>query len=175
MAYLTHDQILKVYFNGPPYRMVVYHDPNLWKKITNHKLPTPVKIKFDSNVRNAMPPNIKKGKGIYMFFLEPNHNLPSDVEMKHLLYIGRVQEGKTKFNFYRRFYAYVNDIGNLKAPRNRMRLTNLWPDHTYVYYFDLSHKTDKQIKDIEKNLFNNIIPPLNEELHGASRLTRQFY
>ncbi len=56
-----------------------------------------------------------------------------------------------------------------------MRLTNCWPNNTFVYYFDLSTKTDEEIINIEKNIFNNIIPPLNEELHGEARLTRQFY
>ena len=155
--------------------MVVYHDPDWWNEILNHNLPNPVRLKFDENIRNHMPQNIHDGKGIYMFFLEPVHPFPDQVLMRHLLYIGRVQEGQTSFSFFRRFYKYVSAIGNKTVARNTMRLTNLWPDHTYVYYFDLSDRTDEEIVSIEQNIFNKIVPPLNEELHGEARLTRQFY
>lgn len=175
MAYLTHNEILTLYPFGPPYRLMVYHDPSWWNDIINHHLPVPVRIKFDVNIRGLMPNNIHNGKGIYMFFLEPSHPFPDDIFIRHLLYVGRVQGGRTNYNFFRRFYSYVNAIGNKKAARNIMRLTNLWPDNTYVYYFDLSTRTDLDIVNIEQNIFNKIVPPLNEELHGTSRLTRQFY
>jgi len=175
MPYLTHDEILNLYPNGSPYRLVVYHDPNWWNEIINHNLPVPVRLKFDESIRGQMPQSIHHGKGIYMFFLEPNHPLPNNIFIRHVLYVGRVQGGQTNFNFFQRFYRYVKAIGNKAGARNIMRLTNLWPDNTYVYYFDLSTRTDNDIVDIEKNIFNKIVPPLNEELHGEARLTRQFY
>ncbi len=176
MAYLTHKEILLANpFNGAPHRMVVYHNPDWWNQIVNPNLGTPIRLKFDENIRNNMPDNIHNGKGIYMFFLEPNHPFPNDILMRHILYVGRVQEKTSNFNFFKRFYYYVSAIGNRTVARNIMRLTNLWPDHTYVYYFDLSNKTDIEIVNIEKNIFNKIVPPLNEELHGEARLTRQFY
>lgn len=175
MPYLTHDEILLAYPFGAPYRLAVVHDPNKWNLILNHNLGTPVRLKFDEDIRINMPANIHRGKGIYMFFLETNHPFPKDVLIRHLLYIGRVQKGTTNYNFFQRFNSYVKAIGNKTVARNVMRLTNLWPDYTYVYYFDLSGRTDNEIVDIEKNIFNNIIPPLNEELHGEARLTRQFY
>jgi len=91
------------------------------------------------------------------------------------LYVGRVQEGNTNFNFFRRFYGYVKAIGNRSSARNKMRLTNLWPNHTYVYYFDLSDRSDEEIREIENIIINKIVPPLNEALEGEARLTRQFY
>ena len=175
MAYLTHDEILLAYPFGPPFRMVVYHNPDWWYEIINHNLINPVRIKFDENIRENMTDPIHNGKGIYMFFLEPNHPFPNEVEMRHLLYVGRVQAGQTNFNFFKRFYKYVKAIGNRSVARNTMRLTNLWPDNTYVYYFDLSDRTDQEIILIEQNIFNKIVPPLNEALEGDSRLTRQFY
>ncbi len=175
MPYLSHDEILNLYPFGPPYRLAVYHDPNWWNEVVNHNLPAPVRLKFDENIRNRMPQNIHDGKGIYMFFLEPNHPFPNNISMCHLLYVGRVQEGQTNYNFFKRFYKYVKAIGNKAVARNTMRLTNLWPNHTYVYYFDLSARTDDDIVNIEQNIFNKIVPPLNEELHGQARLTRQFY
>jgi hypothetical protein len=175
MAYLTHNEVLLAHISGAPYRLSNYHDPNWWNKIKNHKLPNPIKLKFDDKMRGLMPKNIKKGKGIYMFFLETSHPFPEDVYTRHILYVGRVLEGASNHSFFKRMNHYVNDIGNKNSARNRMRLANLWPDNTYVYFFDLSKRTDFDIIDIEKNIFNNIVPPLNEELHGEARGTRKLY
>ncbi len=175
MPYLSHEEILLAYPFGPPYRLMVVHNPDWWSEINDYNLPQPVKIKFDNAVRDNMPDYIHTGKGIYMFFLEPNYPFQADVISKHLLYVGRVQSGTTNFNFFKRFYRYVKAIGNRSVALNTMRLTNLWPDHTFVYYFDLSDRTDEEIRTIENNLYNKIVPPLNEALEGNARLTRQLY
>lgn len=175
MAYLTPQEINQAHISNE-FRLQVYHNPNLWSNLINYTLPSPIKIKFDEYIRDNMPANIRTGKGIYMFFTEPNHPLPIVINTKHLLYVGRVQEGDSgSYNFHRRFYSYVKDIGNKSAARNRMRLTNLWPECTFVYYFDLTSRPDSEIRDIESNIINNIVPPLNEQLHGEARLTRQLY
>ena len=173
MDYLTKDEVKLATIGGEPYLLLNFHSPKWWNRIINNKLPKPIKLKFDKKIRRRMPQNIKKGKGIYMFFIETNHPFPEDVYMRHILYVGRVQKGNTDYNFFKRFYMYVKDIGNKNSARNRMRLTNLWPNLTYVYFFDLSDRTDSEIVNIEKNIFNNICPPLNEELHGDSGKTRK--
>ncbi|CAM1341670.1 hypothetical protein [Tenacibaculum aestuarii] len=175
MSYLTLDEVKLATIGGPPYLLANYHSPDWWKLIKNHNLPKPVKIKFDDKIRSNMSSNLKVAKGIYMFFLETTHSFPPDIYMRHILYVGRVIEGASGHNFHKRMYHYVKDIGNKKAARNRMRLANLWPDNTYVYFFDLSKRDDKDIKDIETNIYNHIVPPLNEELHGESRMTRKLY
>lgn len=175
MDYLSHDEVQQAHISGPPYRLMNYHNPEWWKRIKNHELPRPVKMKFELGLREKMNSSIKNCKGIYMFFIETEHHFPVEIYTRHLLYVGRVLHGETGHNFHKRMYEYVNDIGNKNTKRNRMRLTNLWPDQTYVYFFDLSERTDNDIKIIEKNIFNNIVPPLNEELHGEARMTRQFY
>lgn len=175
MKYLTPNEIRLAYLSGSLFGLFNYHDPQKWQEILNHKLPKPVKLKFDKNIRKKMPASIKNSHGIYMFFLETSHPFPPDIYMRHILYVGRVQKGTSSHTFFKRMYAYVQDIGNKKAARNRMRLTNLWPNHTYVYFFDLSDRQDKEIREIESNIYDNIIPPLNEELTGDSRLTRQLY
>lgn len=175
MSYLTYKEVLLANIGGPPFLLANYHSPDWWKRVRNHNLPKPEVMKFDEKMRTKMPNKIKTAKGIYMFFIETSHPFPPEIYMRHILYVGRVLEGKTKYNFFKRMYYYVNDIGNKKAARNRMRLTNLWPDHTYIYFFDLSGRTDSEIIDIEKNIFNNLVPPLNEELHGDSNMTRKLY
>jgi len=175
MPYLTHNDILLAYPFGPPHRLQVVHNPDWWSEILNYNLPDPVKLQFSLDVRENMPDNIHFGKGIYMFFLEPEHPFPIEVEMKHLLYVGRVQGGTTNYNFFRRFYKYVKAIGDRTVALNTMRLTNLWPEQTFVYYFDLSNRSDDEIRDIESNIYNKIVPPLNEALEGNARLTRKLY
>lgn len=175
MQYLNHDEILLAHPFGPPHRLQVVHNPNWWSEIKNHNLPEPVKIKFGDDIRDNMPRHIHNGKGLYMFFLEPNHPFPVEIGIKHLLYVGRVQRGTSNFNFFRRFYKYVKAIGDRTVALNTMRLTNLWPENTYVYYFNLSDRTDEEIRLIENNIYNKIVPPLNEALEGNARLTRQLY
>jgi hypothetical protein len=175
MAYLTHDQVKLATIGGAPYLLANYHSPDWWRLIKNHNLPNPTKLKFDNKMRSKMPKKLKEAKGIYMFFLETAHPFPPQIYMRHILYVGRVLEKTTGYNFNKRMYHYVRDIGDKNAARNRMRLANLWPDNTFVYFFDLSSRKDTDIIDIEKNIFNNIVPPLNEELHGESRMTRKLY
>jgi hypothetical protein len=120
-----------------------------------------------------MSDELKVMKGIYMFFLEPNHTFTP--EIRHLMYIGRVKAGTTNFNFYKRFDNYKNAIGNKNERRNIQLLTNLWPDHTYVYFYDFTGLTDVQIEAIENTLINKIIPPLNNQFSGKARQAQQLY
>jgi hypothetical protein len=175
MPYLTEEEIIEAYKIAPVHRMFVVHNPDWWSQLQNYNLPVPVKLPFDENIRLNMPLNIHSGKGIYMFVIEPNHHCTTHIDLKHLMYVGRVQEGNTGFNFFRRFNDYVSAIGNRTASRNKMRLTNLWPNQMYVYFFDLSNRSDQDIVDIEDNIINKVVPPLNEALKGGARLTRQVY
>lgn len=155
------------------YMLDVMHSPTLWKRISVTKLPTPTRVKFDDNIIASIPPSIASNKGIYMFFLEPNHPfLPS---INHLLYIGRVKAGKTGFSFKKRMYDYKGTIGNLTKSLNKVLLTNLWPDHTFVYFYSLNHMTDQDISKIERNLYKNIVPPLNAQIEGKTEQTRNLY
>lgn len=100
------------------------------------------------------------------------YNFP---KIKHLIYVGRVLAGRTGFNFFKRLYHYVKDIGNRNAARNRQFLTNLWPEYTYVYFYCFDDKTDEEIIEIEKLLINKIVPPLNNEFIGIANRTRDLY
>jgi hypothetical protein len=175
MAYLTEAQVMGAYNFAPVHRMSIMHNPAWWVQLQNFNLPNPVKLIFDENIRTNMPPGIRNGKGIYMFCIEPEHNFAINISLKHLMYVGRVQAGTTNFNFFRRFNDYVNAIGNLTTAKNKMRLTNLWPGLMFVYFFDLSNRTDQDIIIIENEIINKVVPPLNEALEGEARLTRQFY
>lgn len=176
MTYLSLDEIEQATkLSGPPFRMVVYHSHIWWAEIKNHNLPKPIKLKFGPDIIKNMQDSLKKSKGIYMFFVEPCYRLHSDVNNKHLLYIGRVRAMTTNYNFQKRFYEYVSCIGDKNAKRNRLRLTNLYPQNTFVYFFQLNHKSDQEIKDIESNLIDKILPPLNEELSAEASQTRKLY
>ena len=173
MPYLTKEEVQTLHpLGGTPLSLAVYHDIQWWNQIVLPGFPNPIKLKFNDRIRNRMPANIRNGKGIYIFCIEPKH--PFTPKIKHILYVGRVRAGRTGYNFFRRFNYYVNAIGNKKSKRNIMRLTNLWPDFTYVYYFDLTNLTDSRIAQIERLLYSKIVPPLNEFLEGEARATRQF-
>ncbi|GGK19001.1 hypothetical protein [Parabacteroides faecis] len=154
-------------------KLQVIHHKDWWQNIILPGFPAPIRMEFNETIRDRMPASVKTHKGIYMFFIEPNH--PFVPEIKHLMYVGRVLAGRTGFNFFKRLYHYVKDIGNRNAARNRQFLTNLWPDHTFVYFYCLDGKTDDEIIEIEKLLINKIVPPLNNEFIGIANRTRDLY
>jgi hypothetical protein len=121
-------------------------------------LPLPQKFAFDEGIRDRLPDTLKYKKGIYMFVVEPS--FPFTPRIDYLLYIGRVKNNNT---FFSRFYKYVKSIGTNYAQRNIQLLTNLWPDRTYVYFFDIN-STDEIITEVEKQLVRFIIPSLNNAL-----------
>lgn len=172
MSVLSLDDI-NSNFPDNRYKLPVIHNPDKWKKISIPILPNPIKVKFDLNIITSIPTSIADSKGIYMFFLEPSH--PFAPELRHLLYIGRVKEGKTSFSFKKRMYDYRSVIGDVNNPLNRVLLTNLWPDYTFVYFYNLDNMTDQNIEDIEQNLFENIVPPLNSRIGGKTEQTRNLY
>ncbi len=140
------------------YQLQEVLNPNLWDSINlASPLPSPIRLKFDENIRTNLDPNLKNKKGIYMFVVEPNHKFPVP-EIKHLVYIGRVMSDNT---FFKRFYEYVNTIGETNAKRNRQLMTNCWPNKTFVYFFKLTNDAD--IKQIEQELNDKIIPVLNNK------------
>ncbi len=133
---------------------------NNWKKIN---LPIdigpPSKFMFDEEIRENLPEPLKYKRGIYMFVVEPE--FPFFPRIDYLLYIGRVIRNNT---FYNRFYAYVKAIGNIKPKRNIQLLTNLWPNKTFVYFFEIDD-IDDIIIDIEKQLIKFIIPSLSNQVY----------
>jgi hypothetical protein len=119
-------------------------------------LVNPRKFFFDENILNSLP----NTKGIYFFMVEPNFLFIPHAN--YLMYVGRVLGGNT---FKKRFYDYVSCIGKRNVARNKQLLTNLWPNKTWVYIFELA-TTDDVIKKIERNLFNSIIPPMNNSFNA---------
>lgn len=144
----------------------------LWKNIDptlSSILNAPVRIKFDANIRSNLG-TIKDKKGIYMFFVEPDFPFVSNAN--YLMYVGRVIKTNT---FFKRFNDYVNGIGNKNVRRNIQLLTNLWEDKTWVYFYELN-LADTRISAIESNLFDNIIPPLNNQFRSKRALnSRSIY
>lgn len=116
------------------------------------------RYKFDENIIQALP----NTKGIYIFYVEPN--FPFLPETRYIMYVGKVTCTDT---FHNRFYDYVSGIGNKKKRRNIQLLTNLWPDNTWVYIYELD-LSDDEITAIEDNLIDNIIPPLNNKFKAKS-------
>lgn len=172
MPVLTLEEINNS-FPDNRYLLNVIHNPNLWNELNIPKLPNPTRVKFDENIKANMPLLIRDEKGIYMFILEPEY--PFEPSIKHLVYIGRVRSGETDFNFYKRFDDYKGLIGKSNGSLNKVLLTNLWPEQTFVYFFGLSTLSDDDISDIENILIKKIIPPLNSAIGGKSEQTRNLY
>lgn len=173
MPYLTETEVRDAFpDSGPPLRLSVYNKIEWWDEIILPiPLPAPTRLTFDDTIRNIMPANLRNSKGLYFFFIEPEH--PLNLNISHLVYIGRVLGGaQNNHNFHTRFREYVNAIGNKTVKRNTMRMTNLWPNKTHVYFFELNHFTDAQIEFYEDLLIQKIVPPLNEKLSGTARQTR---
>ncbi len=172
MPVLTLDEINNS-FPEKTYKLPVIHNPYWWTELDSITLPNPIRVEFNENIKENIPEDIKNNKGIYMFFLEPNH--PFNPSIKHLVYVGRVREGSTNFSFFKRFNAYKNAIGNQNESRNKVLLTNLWPNRTFVYFYSLSNLRDNDIEKLEDLLIKKIVPPLNSKIGGKAGDTRNFY
>jgi hypothetical protein len=121
---------------------------------------------FDEQIIGSLP----ETKGIYFFMVEPEFNFMQNAN--YLMYVGRVMNKNT---FRLRFYDYVRCIGNRNVARNKQLLTNLWPNKTWVYIFELN-VTDEQIFNIERNLIDSIIPPMNNSFSAEiSNQSRSIY
>ena len=124
------------------------------------------KFKFDQNIQSVLPST----RGIYIFYVEPE--FPFLPETRYLMYIGRVIGSNT---FKKRFYDYVSAIGSHTVRRNIQLLTNLWPDRTWVYVYELN-LADDEIKAIEDNLIDNIVPPMNNKFKSTeAKNSRSIY
>ena len=124
------------------------------------------KFKFDENIQTVLPST----KGIYIFFIEPEFPFPPEV--RYLMYVGRVIGTNT---FRKRFYDYVSAIGSHEVRRNIQILTNLWPEKTWVYVYELD-LTDDEITAIEDNLIDNIVPPMNNKFKAVeAKNSRSIY
>lgn len=172
MAVLSVEEINN-HFVENRYMLNVLHDPEKWNSLNLPYLPNPIKLKFDEDIKENMNSEIKTKKGLYMFFLEPNH--PFSPTINHLLYVGRVREGGTNYNFFKRFDEYKNQIGNVNGSLNKVLLTNLWPDHTYVYFYPLESSSDDDISKIEDEIIKKIVPPLNSKIGGKTEQSRNLY
>lgn len=134
---------------------------DLSKLFTNGK-----KYKFDENIQSVLP----QSKGIYIFYVEPE--FPFLPETRYLMYVGRVIGSNT---FKQRFYDYVSAIGSHTVRRNIQLLTNLWPNKTWVYVYELD-LADDEITAIEDNLIDNIVPPMNNKFKSTeAKNSRSIY
>lgn len=124
------------------------------------------RFKFDEHIQDQLP----KTKGIYIFFVEPK--FPFQPEVRYLMYVGKVTGTNT---FQNRFYDYVSGIGRHNQRRNIQLLTNLWPNKTWVYVYELE-LSDDEIEILEDNLIDNIIPPMNNKFKAiTAKNSRSIY
>jgi hypothetical protein len=114
------------------------------------------RYKFEYNITDHLPVT----KGFYVFTIE-DLGFPQ-IDFRYLLYIGKVEKTNT---FRNRFYKYRSSINDSSSAENVMLLTNLWPDNTYVYVFELLN--DHDIVDIEKILINKLKPNFNQEYFSS--------
>ncbi|WP_326982274.1 hypothetical protein VUJ46_19060 [Chryseobacterium sp. MYb264] len=174
-TYLSREEIASLYIEDN-FSFKVCHFPEYWEDIDRGifaKLPAPTMLNFNQNIRRNMEgAGIKNSAGIYMFFLEPAFNFMPEV--RHLLYVGRVITGDSDHSFFKRFYSYVKAIGDDTRKKNLVKLTNLWPTYTKVYFYPLTIP-DTEIMEIEDIIISKVIPPLNNQFKGRSRNSRQLY
>lgn len=111
------------------------------------------RLSFEYNITDNL--SFRK-KGFYVFVIENMDMAP--LNFCYLLYIGKVTKSDS---FKNRFYNYRNSINKIESVKNILMLTNLWPDNTFVYFFEIAD--DSQIDDIEKVMINRLRPPFNEQ------------
>ena len=171
MEYLTPERLNELSISNI-YNLPFTLNCSEWLTIDNALysiLNAPKPLVFDSTIRDRMN-DLKRKKGIYMFIIEPE--FPLYPKINYLVYIGRVIESDT---FFKRFYDYVKAIGAENVRRNIQLLTNLWPEKTWVYFHELDIE-DEKIIEIERELINKIVPPLNNQFYcDSAKNSRSIY
>jgi len=130
-------------------------------------------IKFfnnDCTAINSSISSLANDKGGIYFFMLKSPLLPNLVNK--ILYIGRAQITDSQ-NLRKRCRVYFNKYYKSEFDRPHIHtMLNVWQKHLYLYFIELDD--NDEIKDIEKKLINNIIPPFNNDIPSTeiSRVKR---
>jgi hypothetical protein len=160
-AFITTNDVNKLY------DVIYYHTPQRWDNIGTLDPKIEItdwseEIKFlDSNeldISNEVKNLPQDSGGIYVFFIK-GQIVP--FFETYLAYIGRAQFTNSQ-NLKLRCSSYYYEFFKEKTRPKIHRLIDRWGKYLYIRYLPL--KDNEQIKKLEINLINGILPPFNDEI-----------
>jgi hypothetical protein len=109
----------------------------------------------------ACIPSIPATQGVYMFVVNANRVRNLNGTCKYVLYVGQAS------NLQDRFGGYFNYATN-DEPSNLLKriMVVVWEGSLDFHYFETPSMTDAELTEVEFDLIDTIIPPLNQRFRG---------
>ncbi len=114
-------------------------------------------LKFEK----ASVASIPDKQGVYMFVLNVNQFRDIGDTCKYVLYVGQASDLQERFKGY--FNYATND-----EPSNLLKriMVVVWEGFLDFHYFETHSMTIEELTEVEFDLINTIIPPLNQRFRG---------
>lgn len=112
---------------------------------------------FDPANRTSVP----EKQGIYMFVIRPSNQVLANFQHKYILYVGQT------INLRQRFSTYFRYINSTKPSDQLKRIMILiWEGKLQFHFFEAVNLSANQLTDIEFDLIDTIIPPMNNRFNA---------
>ena len=113
--------------------------------------------KFDRANTATLP----ESTGVYMFVLQAENALLTNGQQSYILYVGQATNLRERFAGY---FAYPNS----KKPSNQLKriMILLWEERLQFHYFETPNFTKQALTEIEFDLINMTVPPMNNRFRG---------
>jgi hypothetical protein len=153
--YTISKQVLK---QAPSYRWrkfcLDYVCWTLPQKKLPHFTPSWQEVKFERSNKSRVP----EEQGIYIFVVRhPGGHLVNH-DHRFILYVGQTVNLRQRFNQYFRYE-------NTDEPSDQLKreMVIVWEDLLYFGFFTTTNFSKEERTDIEYDLIDYIVPPINEE------------
>lgn len=105
--------------------------------------------------------NIPEKQGIYMFVLDVSNGININGTAKYVLYVGQAINLRNRFINY---FNYVNS--DLPADFLKRCMVLIWKGKLDFHYFETDDLSDKELTDVEFDLIDSLVPPMNQRFRG---------
>lgn len=135
-------------------------DCRLWEAPTkilhNHTLNWQ-EVKFERSNATMLPQSM----GVYMFVLRSSNAPMTNSQHSYIMYVGQASNLQERFTGY---FGYVKS----KKPSDQLKriMILIWQERLQFHYFETPNFTLKELTDIEFDLINMTVPPMNNRFRG---------
>lgn len=130
--------------------------PTLWKQYKDPAVLTWDKVPFDASQKKLLPDR----PGVYAFIVTAE--MSAGLQPSYLLYVGQTSHQTLK----ERFENYLYEIGSGIGRPKLVAYLPLYDGYTYFHFAEIPSGSALKPKDVERNLFNGFVPPLNSQFEG---------
>lgn len=121
-------------------------------------------LKFTKANAQAIP----VAKGVYVFVVKPDTPIISAHNC--ILYVGKTTNLQQR---YKKYFTYSNSIH--PSDQKKRRMVVVWKNYLYFNYIVTDTYTEEQLGNLEFDLIDSIVPPLNDTFRAnIIKLRRKF-